>query len=439
MILPKYIGGNSSSYLYEGETMALLELDSKEDKALVDELMSIESLGGHLTQGTSELLSENIKDLPLNSYANQIEKTNLLPLSVILPITSSCNLKCPYCFAQTTEGNFTFKNYSDSDIEKLIQRLYKINKGATTLLIFFGGEPLLNFNLIRNTINYINSCGFKDNFCYSITTNGTLISHEIAEFFKENNFAILLSMDGYENEFNYRKFKNGKSSVSRVLDNIELLKAHEVPFEIRATITSDNPYIYETYRFFEELKIPYTLAFAYPSDNTSNQTLTTYSYDNIQGIRCSMAKLLMDYRNALKKGGKIYNNVLPSLISLFEYRTIRERICSGGVNYYTVLSDGSIFKCAHLMNKKTDIIGNIYDDNFHFDAKFAIAPNINELEEKCQRCWAKHICSGGCPAQKLSLSRKAEQSLPEVNCEIEKILSEFYLKVYTLFKQTRKC
>ena len=56
-------------------------------------------------------------------------------------------------------------------------------------------------------------------------------------------------------QFNYRKFRNGKSSVSRVLGNIELLKAHEVSFEIRATITSDNPYIYETYRFFEELKI----------------------------------------------------------------------------------------------------------------------------------------------------------------------------------------
>ena len=88
---------------------------------------------------------------------------------------------------------------------------------------------------------------------------------------------------------------------------------------------------------------------------------------------------------------------------------------------------------------QADIIGNIYDDNFHFGANLAIAPNINELEEKCQRCWAKHICSGGCPAQKLSLSRKAEQSLPEANCGIEKILSEFYLKVYTLFKQTRQC
>lgn len=95
MILPKYIDGDSSSYLYEGETMALLELDAKENEALINELVSIEGSCRNLTQGTSELLSDNIKDFPLNSYTNQIEKTKILPLSVILPITSSCNLKCP--------------------------------------------------------------------------------------------------------------------------------------------------------------------------------------------------------------------------------------------------------------------------------------------------------------------------------------------------------
>ena len=91
------------------------------------------------------------------------------------------------------------------------------------------------------------------------------------------------------------------------------------------------------------------------------------------------------------------------------------------------------------MNNKADIMGNIYDANFHFSTNLAIAASINELAEMCQRCWAKHICSGGCPDQKHSLSRKAEQSLPEANCGIEKNLSEFYLKAYTLFKQTRQC
>ena len=86
------------------------------------------------------------------------------------------------------------------------------------------------------------------------------------------------------------------------------------------------------------------------------------------------------------------------------------------------------------MNNQQDLIGNIFDDNIHFDVGFAIAPVINELEEKCQKCWTKHICSGGCPSQKLSLSRLPNQSLPDVNCEIEKISSEFYLQAYILLK-----
>lgn len=247
MILPKYIDGHPIPYLYDGETMSLLELDAKEDFALIGELQSIDNNKcENLSHSSIAFLSDNIKDLPLNTYVNQIAKTNILPLSVILPITSSCNLNCPYCFAQTKEGDSTFKNYTEVDVEKLIQRLYTINKGATTLLIFFCGEPLLNFKLIKYAVNYINRNGFRENFCYSITTNGTLITREVAEFLKEHQFAILLSMDGYENEFNYRKFRNGKSSVSKVLKNIELLKTFDVPFEIRATITSDNPYIYET-------------------------------------------------------------------------------------------------------------------------------------------------------------------------------------------------
>ena len=435
MILPKYINGLSIPYLYDGESMTLFELDAREDYSLIEELQSVGNNYENLSHSSVAFLNDNIKDLPRNTYVNQIGKANILPLSVILPISSSCNLNCPYCFAQTNEGHFNFKNYTKTDIEKLIQRLYTINKGKKTLLIFFGGEPLLNFELIKHTVNHIKHKGLEESFCYSITTNGTLINREIADFFKENQFAILLSMDGYDNEFNYRKFRNGKSSVSRVLRNIDFLKTHNVPFEIRATITSDNPYIYETYHFFEELNVPYTLAFAYPSDNTRNQTLTTYSYENISRVKDSMDKLLVEYKERVTKGRTINNSVLLSLYSFFEYRTIRERICSGGVNYYTVLSDGSLYKCAHLMNNKQDIIGNIYDNNVHFDESFAIAPPITELEEKCQRCWAKHICSGGCPSQKISLSRLPKQALPDVNCEIEKILSEFYIKAYILLKQ----
>ena len=94
---------------------------------------------------------------------------------------------------------------------------------------------------------------------------------------------------------------------------------------------------------------------------------------------------------------------------------------------------------SYVMNNKADIMGNICDDNFYFGTNLAIAPNINELGEKCQRCWAKHICSGGFPAQKLSLSVKLNNLCLRQIVEMKKSLSEFYLKAYTLFKQTRQC
>ena len=195
MILPKYINGLSIPYLYDGESMTLFELDAREDYSLIEELQSVGNNYENLSHSSVAFLNDNIKDLPRNTYVNQIGKANILPLSVILPISSSCNLNCPYCFAQTNEGHFNFKNYTKTDIEKLIQRLYTINKGKKTLLIFFGGEPLLNFELIKHTVNHIKHKGLEESFCYSITTNGTLINREIADFLKENHIKIYTIID----------------------------------------------------------------------------------------------------------------------------------------------------------------------------------------------------------------------------------------------------
>ena len=90
MILPKYIEGQSIPYLYDGETMALLKLDINKDQSLIREVQSTDNNHKKLSYISREFLNDNIKELPLNTYANQIEHTKILPLAVILPITSSC-------------------------------------------------------------------------------------------------------------------------------------------------------------------------------------------------------------------------------------------------------------------------------------------------------------------------------------------------------------
>ena len=431
----KYIEENHRSYLFEGNSMAMLEFDIDERHELLSDFNN--GNDDALTLSGQQYLHEAIQELAPNTYVNELSRVKVLPLVVVIPIASSCNLKCPYCFAQTNSGKFNFNGFSESDIERLVSRLKEINQDEKTTLIFFGGEPLLKFNLIRYTVSFIEKLGLLDNFSYSITTNGTLVTPEIASFFKKYKFSVLVSMDGYENEFNYRHFKNGKSSVAKVLENIDLLKKIEFPFEIRATITSDNPFIYETYRFFENLAIPYTLAFAYPSDNTSSASLSTYSSDSVVRVANSLSMLLEDYRKAIQSGGAIYNSVVHTLAHYIEYRKVRERVCCAGINYFTILSDGTIFSCAHFMNNPQQELGNIYNDKLFFtrDKHYAIAPNVKNLDGKCLSCWAKHICSGGCPAQKISLALPTTAPLPISNCEIERKLAEFYLSAYILIKQ----
>lgn len=440
VLSPKHISENGRDYLFEGASMAIFELDSHSDERLISELKKASDEDRILSRECRDLLAENINELFPNNIINKTSNEKALPLAVILPISSGCNLNCSYCFAQTNGGKFNFHSYTESDMERLITTLDTINCGESTTLIFLGGEPLLKFQLIKYTVNLVEKLGLSSRFSYSITTNGTLINREIALFFKKHNFAIMVSMDGYDNKYNYRRFRNGDSSVAKVLSNISLLKELGVPFMIRATITSDNPFVFETFCFFEKLQIPYTLAFAYPSDNKDAENLSTYSDDDVARIANGLSYLLDYYRKAILRKEPIYNHVVPTLVNLIEHRTIRERICSGGINYFTILSDGTLFSCAHLMNDLEESLGNIFHDNlFPIAGKgYPISPTITSLEDDCLKCWAKHICSGGCPAQKHSCSLAPTSSLPEGQCKVEKILAEFYIRVYINLKQSQE-
>ena len=241
----------------------------------------IEYLNGRKTvaeknQEIENWLCENLKQRLDGLIVNKEEYISPLLETLVLPITDKCNLTCPYCFAQKGNGNFNFDSYTEKDIDNLLEIIYDKNRDTPTTLVFFGGEPLLKFKLIKYTINAISTrYNGKLNVSYSITTNGTLINEKVAQFFRDNNFAVMLSVDGPDNEYNFRKYSNGESSLGRVLRNIEVLKEKEVSFEVRATITSNNPYILETIMFLEELRTPFTAVFAYSSENATHGELTS--------------------------------------------------------------------------------------------------------------------------------------------------------------------
>ena len=127
-------------------------------------------------------ISNAPKTVSNDNFDNKKEFFN----AIVLPISDKCNLNCPYCFAQTN-GSFKFKSFTKQDIEQTIKFVVSKNenKEQQISIIFFGGEPLLNLEIIKFTIDHCKKEYSNIKFNFSITTNGTIITDEIIKIFKE--------------------------------------------------------------------------------------------------------------------------------------------------------------------------------------------------------------------------------------------------------------
>jgi len=174
------------------------------------------------------------------------------------------------------------------------------------------------------------------------------------------------------------------------------------------------------------LKIPFNIFFVYSSEN-KNHNYDVYNQKTLQSIRIQLEILLDYYTNRVKNKELIYNKGLPRFANIIRFRVKSELMCGAGVDFFTIISGGTIFSCAHLMNDVKYAIGNIKSNVTEKQAYIPV--NVNEIKD-CRHCWAKYLCSGGCPAQKISLGVTNQSAMSANECELEKIKWEFYLKLY---------
>lgn len=412
-----------------------LQLYPLTDKAIINFLLSVKNYGLETTkqkyhnefEELHSFILEKINSAPITTAYAGLNSQNKKYNSIVLPISAKCNLACPYCFAVTEKG-YNFQSFTEHDIDEIADFLVRNNTDNEHLtIIFFGGEPLLNISVIRYTVHLFKTKYPNQSINYSITTNGTILNKNIIEFLKQNNFSLLLSIDGPDNEFNLRKYHNGKSSFSRVMKNINFLKENNIGFEVRATMVNTNPYIVKTFDFFEKLQIPFNIVFAYDSENKTNRQITTYDNKILKNIEKQLDKLLVYYIEKFQRNEKSLNVFFNSIAEVLRFRINKSTICSAGINYHTIMANGDIYACAHLMNDEIYKIGNIYSG---YNENIKCFPVPIEQIQDCQSCWIKNICLGGCPAQKISSGKQNTTSMDSNNCELEKIKIKFYIKLY---------
>ncbi|GEM_PF-1118909 len=430
---------NGTTLFFHAETLQIYPL--QEGNELLQFLRALQLNGA---DGARELYNAEDFAAMYNYICEKIAATPLSPRKVsdttqptfnqiVLPIAGHCNLNCPYCFAQT-DGGFHFRDYTEKDIVNVIDFLIAKNPDSNVpiTIVFFGGEPLLRLDIIKFTTQYIKEHYSDRLFRYSMTTNGTIVNEEVIRMIRENHIAVMLSIDGPDNEFNLRTFRNQGKSIGKVINNIQMLKEQGIKMELRATLVNTNPYIEDTFRFFEEMKVPFDIVFAYQSENKTHQ-YADYGADTLSRIREQLDRVLCYYKTKIQNRENIYNKMFKTLSDILRYRKRRNVICGTGWNFFTITADGTIFPCAHLMNNPRYGIGNIHTNSFDKARWQELLPVAIEDIDECRDCWAKNLCMGGCVSEKISIGRKNNQALEEKECQLQQLIWEFNIKLYYLF------
>lgn len=404
-ILDIYDGTNKDA-VYEalGTTYSQRELD--ESLAELDELIGKEMLFAPMCDNFKVVAEEEpvIKSLCLN-------------------IAHDCNLRCKYCFA----------SQGDYDTHKRELMSFDVAKRAVNLLIrstegkrqhceidFFGGEPLMNFDVVKQTIEYIREQEKIHNkiFKLSLTTNGMLLDPAKMKYLTDQHISLILSLDGRPEVHNrMRPDAGGRDSYDTCARNQVYAAKHRngEEYYVRGTYTKYNLDFTEDVRHMADLGFEGLSMEPVVGDDLSY----AITDDDLPRIFDEYDRLTDFYLQRYDEGRPfIYYHFI---MDLYRGPCIAKRLrgCGAGHEYMCVVPNGDIYPCHQFVGQDGYVIGNVYEGvtNDTLPALFRDMHVLNKPE--CCKCWAKFFCSGGCHANNIKYGGNI-QTPYELSCRIQK-------------------
>lgn len=327
---------------------------------------------------------------------------------VTLNIVNNCNLSCRYCWNRGGGygSNYLNNRKMDSRIAyKAIDLLVRESRGFNDLIIdYYGGEPLLNFNLIKQTIEYCKKIKRKkgNNFRFLLATNGTLLDKEKGEFLIANDVDVAVSLDGPKKiQDMQRPFPGGKGSFDTVMENIRSLKAdYRNRIVGRATFTPYSTDVVRTFGFLRSLGFDRIEVCESEKAGYGLESKNRFFFAGEKGIKRLKSlynKLAIFYTQEVIKGNLSYENTyfnrfFKQLSRLYHIQSIMGA-CSAGYSLMAVDMDGSIYPCTAFVGIprfKIGTVGSGINDNKLQDF---LNTKIYGSDD-CNKCWAKRICKG---------------------------------------------
>ncbi len=328
-------------------------------------------------------------------------KTSGVVKALCLHIAHACNLNCEYCFA--SQGKYHGERALMSfEVGKRALDFLVENSGTRKNLEvdFFGGEPLMNFQVVKDLVNYARSIEKEKNknFRFTLTTNGMLIDDDVIEFANKEMSNVVLSLDGRKEVHDrYRVDYNGKGSWETILPKFKkLVKArNNKDYYMRGTFTHFNPDFVEDIK--EMLKHGFTELSMEPvvcPEGDKNQ-LTKEDIKVVLSQYEELAKLMLEQ----KQKGKPFT-FYHYMIDLKGGPCIYKRIsgCGSGTEYMAVTPQGDLYPCHQFVGEDKFKLGNVFEGVTNKEITKEFMDCNVYAREDCKDCWAKLYCSGGCSA-----------------------------------------
>lgn len=364
------------------------------------------------------LFTEDIYENYIDSFKNRQPVVKAL----CLHIAHDCNLACQYCFAE--EGEYHGRRALMSfEVGKKALDFLVANSGSRRNLEvdFFGGEPLMNWEVVKQLVEYGRSIEEANNkkFRFTLTTNGVLLNDEILDFVNKEMGNIVLSTDGRKEVHDrMRPFRNGKGSYDLIMPKFKKVaeSRNQTNYYVRGTFTHYNlDFSKDVLSLADEgfKQISVEPVVASPEDAYALRT------EDLPQIFEEYDKLAVEMIKREKEGRGF--NFFHFMIDLTGGPCVYKRLsgCGSGTEYLAVTPWGDLYPCHQFVGNEDFLLGNV-DDGI---VKKNICEEFKQCnvysKPKCKDCFAKLFCSGGCAANSYNFHGNINDSY-EVGCEMER-------------------
>jgi len=427
-----YLVDVNSGIVHEVDDIAysIIELNAYKDRKKLKELYN-KFDKDEVDECVLELEKLEKNNMLYSKYKEVVPKIKPTLKSMCLNVAHDCNLICEYCFASKGDFGGNTELMSLETGKKALDYLVRNSHGRKNLEVdFFGGEPLMNFQVVKELVDYGRSIEKKHNknFRFTITTNGMLLNEENIKYINENMQNVVLSLDGRKKiNDKMRPDKSGKGTYDRQIPKFERIveyRKHENYF-IRGTFTREN------LDFSEDVKNIKNLGFDIISLEpvvTDEKNSYSINKEDIDKVKNEYEKLCSYYIEKKKENDGF--SFFHFEIDLDGGPCIYKKIsgCGAGNEYVAVTPSGDIYPCHQFVGKEEFIIGNV-DEGVKENSISNEMYNANiTSKEKCKNCWAKYFCGGGCHANAYNFNGTFLEPY-EVGCELEKKRIECAIRI----------